>query len=606
MRRSTPVLLLACTLGVAACGDDRSATGVDSSDATPIDLDGQGGADADISDDAIPDSSPEDIAAPPDSGAETDGSSGEPDADATGSDGADGVEDTEVGPPQACPKVETPTDTLRNVESGPISGEIVGGDVARFLGVRFAAAPVGPLRWAPPQAPPCHGEEPIAATVWPPLCAQRNEEGQPVGDEDCLMLNIWAPAQLPETPAPVVVFVPGGGNVIGGASISAAPGRYVYDGELWAREQQAVVVVLNYRLGILGWMTGTTAQGLDADVTGNFGLRDQIAALQWIQRNIAQFGGDPQKVMVFGESAGARNTCMLLASPATDGLFQGAVMQSGGCTLPPTEEVFAETAAFVDEFDECAGALGCLREVEWRDVIARYETSVSVASTGSDTQPWVDGTILPQVPVVALESGEAADVGVIVGANDDETSRDVPPGLTETQFNGLVRATFGRLADDVFALYALTDFDSPYRAWVALTSDVRFVCSTQLAADAMSTGGTRLWHYHFEQITSGSTSTFESWHGLELIYLFGTFQTALYRPSVAEEALGTAMRTAWTQLAMTGEPGPVAGVEPALTWPLWADGRTSLILAADNVEIRGGIRAAECEFWIEQLRSAIP
>jgi para-nitrobenzyl esterase len=494
---------------------------------------------------------------------------------------------------------------VRSVGEGILTGSEPVAGVVQFLGVPYAAPPVGPLRWQLPAPAPCYEEAGLQAITWPPLCPQLNEDKVAVGDEDCLHLNIWAPENAED--APVLFFLPGGGNVQGGVSVELSPGNYLYDGALWAQEQQAVVVTANYRIGALGFLLAGTEQGLDEAIDGNFGLHDQIAALQWVQANIEAFGGDPERVVLFGESAGAGNTCRLLTSPFASGLFDAAIMQSGGpCSTALESAVREEGATFVASVNDlCAGSVDCLRELDAMLIVERADAAPSLGADGTAFQPWVDGTLLTAQPAHLLQTGVRNVDRMIVGANSEETSRTIPLSLTEAQFNALLTATAGRLAPQVRNLYPLSDFDSPWEAWVRLTSDYRFICSAEMAAGAMTDGGGQAFLYHFAASTSGATERFGAWHGLELVYLFGNFGIPGYVPADAEVQLGRDMRTLWTSFA--GDAANESGqpVAEGLEWAPFDDARSTLLLDTSPRRLVDGVRAEYCAFWTPILRTLI-
>ena len=216
------------------------------------------------------------------------------------------------------------------ISSGQIQGQM-NGNIYEFLGIPFATPPVGDMRWKAPVEPD-DWTEILNTTDFSPVCPQKKyEQGDTTatmeGDEDCLYLNVWSP-QLDAGDLPVMVFIHGGGNQQGGASQETG-GTVMYDGKNLAERGNVVVVTIQYRLGPLGFLVHP---GLDAEneegISGNYGILDQILALKWVQKNISLFGGDPDKVMIFGESAGGVDVGDLLVSPLAAGLFSRAVIQS--------------------------------------------------------------------------------------------------------------------------------------------------------------------------------------------------------------------------------------------------------------------------------------
>lgn len=517
-------------------------------------------------------------------------------ADAQSPGDADDVSDVET----VCPGERIAEDD-RRISTGVVRGSVTGNSIA-FLGIPFARPPVGELRWRPPQPADCL-DGVYLATEWAQPCAQNNEEGEFVGSEDCLTLNVWQPLPVTDSLSPVLVFIHGGGNIQGSAGITLAGGVRLYDSADFASETGAVVVTIQYRLGVFGWLTRpreTWSDGKGGE--GNLGLLDQLAALQWVQDNIQSFGGDPSRVVIFGQSAGARNVCALAVSPAAEGLFKGAIMQSGACALPPESEILGETQRFLDTFAVCEGDLDCLRGLDAEELVRGYPLFVNLLGTSSFTQPWVDGSVVPAQPEDLLRAGAGVADFMIVGANDDETSRYVPETLTELQLRDTLNASFGpTLADAIQTQYPLTSFGSPAEAYTQITSDARFVCSARRTAAAAHEGGTPVWHYHFEQQINGRAGTFGSWHGLEMLYLFDALTVSGYRPTASEIALGALMRSHWVSLAANGSPSADD------SWPAWsADNLNSMRYIAGESALVSGVRAAQCDFWDSYYDSLAP
>lgn len=311
---------------------------------------------------------------------------------------------------------------LAATEAGTVRG-VEGAGVRAFLGVPFAQPPVGALRWRAPQPVPAW-DGVRDATRLGSDCTQAigrrailgGGGGIVVGSEDCLYLNIYAPAGADEA-KPVMVYIPGGAFTIGSGAN--------YDPSLLAREQGRVVVTLNYRLGALGWLAHPGFQAHGEGYGGNFGLMDQQAALKWVHRNIAAFGGDPGNVTLFAESAGAWSACYLMTSPGSEGLFQRVIMQSGGC-LEPSSLVSAEaTARAGPEFarslgcEDGPGQAACLKGLPaWR-VQRAPSVREGLNGHGSWGPVHTDATV-PENPAVAFHQGRFTRVPVIIGTNRDE------------------------------------------------------------------------------------------------------------------------------------------------------------------------------------------
>lgn len=539
-------------------------------------------ADAIIADAMVADATPDDMA-----------------SDGTAASDAQPDAGTDAGPTR-CPSdiAADPANGLVRTTEGIAQGETVGATL-RFRALPFAAPPIGPLRWQPPAPPACQ-ESTHLGLAYAPACPQL-EDGQVIGDEDCLAQNIWTPraALTDGRPRPVLFFIHGGGNTQGSATVGVA-GELLYDGQPLAERFDAVVVVTQYRLGALGWLTHPALADAEGH-SGNLGIRDLIAALGWVRSNIAAFGGDPTHVTIFGESAGGRNVCTLLASPLAAGLFHGAIMQSGGCLQPSA----AEVRAISDEIIEATGCHSsddiatCLRALTPAQIIEARPPITDVAGRSDPLQAYADGAVLLDDPEVIIARGEHNDVPFIAGANADETALSVPPIATEAAYEAALRAMLGPLAPQVLALYPAADYDSPQAAYVQVTTDAKFVCGARRAARLAAVGGQApVYLYHFTQNLSRAPrlAAAGAYHGIELFFVWQRMDLAGYRPSPEETALAEAIGGYWTRFAASGDPSNAAGADPA--WPVYtAETDEALVLDGDGIRVAAGIRAAKCDFW---------
>jgi len=297
------------------------------------------------------------------------------------------------------------------------------------------------LRFRPPADRACW-DGVLDATKFGAECPPLDANHAVQGDEDCLTLNVWAPASTPAQPLPVLFFIHCGGNAQGASSAMAGT-IAVYDPQHLVEHQPVVVVTINCRLGVLGFLT---AAALDAEspqhVSGNYGILDQIAAPKWVQRNIGALGGDPSRVMVFGESAGAVDTCVQLTSPLSTGLFSSALMESGGCVAPTLATEETQDQAFLQAAG-CSGAAdvaACLRALSAADTVTKLPAMVSVTGLGSGPhyQPVVDGWVLTAAPLAVIAAGQHHAVPFTVGANSDETSRYAPMIPDQATYTNLI------------------------------------------------------------------------------------------------------------------------------------------------------------------------
>jgi para-nitrobenzyl esterase len=453
--------------------------------------------------------------------------------------------------------------------SGVVTGETAQG-VARFLGVPYAAPPVGPLRWTPPKLP-APWTKPLAAKAYRESCAQADTLGhfaKPSRAEDCLYLNVFAPPAS-KGPHPVMVWIYGGGLRAGSAAD--------YDATALAR-LGVVVVTFNYRMGVLGFFAGADSP------SPNFGLLDQIAVLRWVQDNVARFGGNPANVTIFGESAGARSVAALLGSPAAKGLFHRAILESAsydGASMPAAA---AQKAA--EGFTKAAGCtpgdVACLRALSVEKILALQAPFIIAPVAG--------GPELPELITTAFPAGRFNRVPVIAGWNHDEARWQVANGRPPTAEDyrkalaGFAARTdpahAAALAGKLAAAYAPSD--PPSLALARLQSDYGFICPTLRMLDAVAAYGPA-YAYEFDdqqapQYNDPGDIPFGAAHTSELQFLFPGFHGATgprHALSPAEMRLARDMRRLWTSFARDGRPAPVPG---GPSWPTYDPARGRLLV----------------------------
>lgn len=509
--------------------------------------------------------------------------------------------DAGVDSGQSCqmPRVTGETEVL--TARGAVRGERVE-EALVWRGIPYAAPPVGALRFEAPTDTACW-EGVRAAVGFGAKCPQINPNTNTLeGQEDCLTLNVWSPATRVAGGAPVMVFVHGGGNNQGSAS-DAVAGVPLYDGRGLAR-RGVVLVTLQYRLGALGFFShGALDREQPSGTSGNQGLRDQIAALRWVQTNIAAFGGDPTRVTLFGESAGGASVCALVASPFARGLFHRAIMQSGGCGAAPLSVVRGAAERLLSGTN-CANdpaPMACLR----RQPVEALFRAVPVEVNGLTSPPWtvsVDGDVLSAVPGALIEAQSHNAVPFMLGTNRDETYRFVAmPPLTETAYQTAARsllAAYGLGAGQINAvlnLYPSSEFASPHAALVALTTDFRWTCPARLQARTLL-GAQRepVYRYFYTRGLDPTRAPVAArqgaYHGLELFYLFGILEAGGYRPSEADLRVRDTLQGYWTRFAATGDPNG----EGAPRWAPYAMSDPYLELN-DPAAPAEGLRTARCD-----------
>ena len=504
------------------------------------------------------------------------------------------------GEASACPTSVTPALGTVVTDRGAVKGALAG-SAWSYKDIPFAAPPVGTLRWSPPELAACW-EGARDATAWGNLCPQLDSNGKVVGKEECLSLNVWTPKDAPTTPLPVFVWIHGGAFIQGGAAAVDTDGVHVYDGAQLAAKG-TIVVTINYRLGPLGYLAHPTllpgTDGAEAPSSGNLGALDQIAALQWVQRNAAAFGGDPQRVTVAGESAGGSSVCSLVASPLAKGLFSSAIIQSGGCganTRVMAEDYGAQvfTAAKCDTASDPAA---CMRALSADVVLLALPATSNIAGALSPYQPVIDTHLLTDAPIKMIGAGAHNHVPIMIGNNSDETSRSVPPGITTVaNYQAAVKALFPTVAAAVLAQYPVASYPSPRAAFVAVTTDSKFVCSGRKALKAVLKGQSepafRYMLTHALDNGSATIKAFGAWHGIDVAYLFDGLAIGGYTPSAAEKALSAAMQDYWTRFTATHDPSGAG----APTWPKY-DSSDSYLELDSTIAAKSGYRTAQCDFW---------
>ncbi|KUJ68421.1 carboxylesterase [Streptomyces albus subsp. albus] len=496
-------------------------------------------------------------------------------------------------------------DVIVPTRYGKLRGRDSGG-VAAFLGVPYAAPPFGPRRMRPPQPPePWTGERDALAFgptapqpgYTPPMDALiPNAENT---GEDCLNLNVWTPAPgATGGGLPVMVWIHGGAFINGAGSLDLYHGaRLAADG--------VVCVTLNYRLGPEGFL-------LLPDGTANLALLDMLAALHWVQENIAAFGGDPGTVTVFGESAGAMNICTLLAMPAARGLFHRAIAQSGAGHHTHSAEVGRRITerlaalAGVEHTTEALAAASPQRLMAANTALAQELAGTrdtrlwGEAANGSVTVlPVVDGATLPVRPVDAAAAGAGAQIPLLIGTNTDEARFFVVPRgihhhLTEDALRTVLTAC-GADPDRALARYRAT---RPEAGWgdlfcTALTDQAYRVPAVRMA-EARAVHGADTYVYEFAWPSPALDGTLGACHACEIDFVFGN-TTGRLTGAAAPRELSDQMRGAWTAFARTGDPGTGGGLLPR--WPAYGERRSVLRLGDGPPAVRHDPAAEERILW---------
>ncbi|RZQ64962.1 carboxylesterase/lipase family protein [Amycolatopsis suaedae] len=493
----------------------------------------------------------------------------------------------------AAAMVATPAvaaDPVVRIGDGALRGS-AGDGVHSYLGIPYAAAPVGELRWRAPRPPePWQGVR-DATRIGSP-CPQLDTRHQPptlVGSEDCLFLNVDVPANA-RKPVPVMVFIHGG--LIGGQGGAYDPGRVVRQGEV-------AVVTINYRLGALGFLDHP---GLRDPYSGNFGIADQQAALRWVRNNIGAFGGDPRNVTLWGESGGGFNTCAQLASPSARGLFDKAIVMSAPCgnelfTRAGARRTGLKTAADLGCGD-ARHAEECLRDKPFAELTGLYQGQHGPLHRRITGLPWLPVTGTPAVPfqpltalrvgvnpVPLLHGGTREEANALVANNYDRKGHS----LTAAQYPGVVRDLFGSDAEAVLARYPAAKYSSPGVALATILSDEGRAVGAcgQLPANDAAARRAPVYAYEFAEPSPevvGEIPIAAS-HGVDIPYFFSGRGSAKPLPPhmkpLSEQLIGH-----WTAFARTGDPG----------WARYRDGIAQSLAAGHSGPVDVA-RNHQCGFW---------
>ena len=477
------------------------------------------------------------------------------------------------------------------------------GQMAVFRGLPYAAPPVGDLRWRPPETHvPRAGRQDASrfGSACPQL--QGNPEwyrdvahkfGWPQNEisdltdirEDCLYLNIWSQNLGGDESQPVMVWIHGGANVNGFAH---EPNYLGYN----LAKRDVIVVSINYRLGAMGFLAhlALTAES-ERGISGNYGLLDQIAALEWVRDNIASFGGDPDRVTVFGESAGAADIGTLIASPLAKGLFRRAIIQSGGYSVSDRETV-RDAEALGEELmralgvGEGPGRLEEMRALPWQEIVA----AVPNAAPNGFTSAVVDGWLLPKAPVDIFEAREQNPTEIVIGTNANEWYMYFKHPVDRQQLHEAVKRTVGdgHRAEILSALKQATDGSFAFQLDL-LVGSVDFHCPSLAIADAQRQVTDHVYVYRFSRIRPMGEKLL-AYHGAEIPYVFDTADYWLPANEI-DWTLTDIMVAYWTQFAKTGDPNGAS----LPNWPAFDPRRDVHQDLGDEARTATGLQRELCD-----------
>jgi para-nitrobenzyl esterase len=483
-----------------------------------------------------------------------------------------------------------PTDPLK-IDSGLISGLTVGEnkDIRVYKGIPYAAPPVAELRWKAPQA--------VASWTGVKECTEFGPSepqldtlvqvyGEELGktSEDCLYLNVYTPVK-PAHKLPVMVWIHGGGFTLGSGD--------GYNGEALAR-LGAVVVTINYRLGVFGFFAHpqlTKESGHNS--SGNYGLLDQISALQWVKRNAGAFGGDASRVTIFGESAGGMSVAMLMASPLSNGLFQRAIIESGagfgpGRRLKDLEGAGEKLSAALGA-DKSADPIAELRKLSSEDLFKKSTAMAGspMSGTGISFGPGADGWALPDDPSAIFAAGRQHNVPLIIGSNRDEGTilLAMLPVPSAQAYEGFMRRTFSDKADAVLALYPVSIAGDPKKAVDIVFRD-RIAAASRFLADVNSKKNPDSFQYYFTRTSKNPKfEKYGAFHAAEIPYAFGGAMHGSNYFDARDWELAKTMSGYWVRFAATGDPNGPGLPE----WPKYTESTDRYLELGDQTVVHTGV-----------------
>jgi para-nitrobenzyl esterase len=496
-----------------------------------------------------------------------------------------------------------PINTQVQLSDGIIEGSQEG-TLKKYLGIPYAAPPVNDLRWTPPVN--VNSWEGILDTKkYSKICYQPHQptefydDGYDLSamDEDCLYLNVWTRAKNTSDNLPVMVWIHGGALVWGS-------GGEEYTGKELTKKD-IVLVTINYRLGPLGFFAHPELSKENQGSSGNQGYRDQVAALKWVQENIREFGGNPDNVTIFGESAGSWSVNVMQATPLSKGLFHKAIGQSGARLIPLT--YLKQNTPYSDSAENLGlslaknisgmanPSLGDLRKLDAAEIIYNLKND-PLYLTNFDALTVIDGEVIPKdISKIFLE-GAQANVPVLLGSTADEATTFAPSILnpssaTLLKYVDLTPASIvevlPNVSERIYDLYPAQNEKEAKSSWIDFTTDAMFTAPMQKWAQLMSSVDSLVYLYLWDWYPSVSGSKdLKAFHAAEVPYVFGDFD--MFNIDVSEEDLifSQLMMDMWTNFAKTGNPVP----EGDFNWPNYTKGSQDYLILGKTIENRKGLR----------------
>ncbi len=469
-----------------------------------------------------------------------------------------------------------------------------------FLGIPYAAPPIGERRWLAPQPlEPWTGikETKAFVAIAPQVIAPPDPNNplqtgfkvdtsigeQPSASEDCLYLNIWTPG-LDNARRPVMFWIHGGGFT-GGSGASP-----MYNGSVFAGRGDVVVVSINYRLNVFGFLRLNEITGGRIPSTGNEGMLDQVAALKWVRDNISSFGGDPENVTIFGESAGGGSVGALMGMPAAKGLFHKVISQSGSAHFM---NLIDDAGRYAEHLLGLLGISGSdtnsLQKLTMEQVLRAYVKSLSLPKGIRGPMPVVDGEIFPQQPIDSIKSGSVDGVPLMAGSNTDEWRlwQVFDPAIKD-MVEGHMLARFRRMAPSWDISSTIEAYrkilagrgvpDTPTEIFLAIMTARMFWIPTLRMVEAQAKRGNPAYCYLFDWKSPAKDGMFGACHAMDLGFVWNSYQTEFFGPGPAADTLARNMQDAWLAFACTGDPN----CEGLGKWPVYGKQRETMIFGAKS------------------------
>ncbi|MBN1289257.1 MAG: carboxylesterase family protein [Actinobacteria bacterium] len=478
---------------------------------------------------------------------------------------------------------------------GPVRGKYEDG-IHIYLGIPFAAPPVGELRWKPPQpASPWTGTRHCVA--FGPSCPQQRSKFLKIGEksEDCLYLNVWTPNPDPAAGMPVMFWLQGGNFQTGSAAVK------LYEGKNMAT-RGAVMVTINYRVGPLGFLAHPDLSKESPDgVSGNYGLLDQVAALEWVRDNIEGFGGDPSRVTIFGFSSGANCVCNLMVMDKADGLYSRAIIESGPlwshigvpglpsiCLEREKGEEIGKKFQHSLGFDGAKNIIGKMREIDPETLLEVAGTDGVFVKDGLEFCPVADGHTMRAHPMALFHQRKQADVPLIIGSNRHEANLFLHDAkFSKLQYEMMVRMVTGSHADDVFKLFPFENDEQAGENFGKIMAIGEFATPARFVARCMEHKSSDQFLYQFTGHMAGHP--FKACHGAEVAYVLGNLNPA--KCDETDFELSRIIMGYWLNFARTGNPNG----EGLPEWPVYDSEKDPYMILGKPVSTRQGVWRELCD-----------